>query len=142
MPVLPHIETSQSICNANQLNGFYMMAILTCNMLNNQFGQYIPKSTSTIRIRTTSRISYPEMFLVKGALKICSKFIGEQSCLCVISIMLQNNSIDITLRHGCSLINLLHIFRTAFFKNISGWLLLHFLKYARMRVFSDLFFRV
>ena len=134
MPVLPHIETSQSICGANQLNGFYMMAILTCNMLNNQFGQYIPKSTS--------RISYPEMFLVKGALKICSKFIGEQSCLCVISIMFQNNSIDITLRHGCSPINLLHIFRTAFFKNISGWLLLHFLKYARMRVFSDLFFRV
>ena len=29
-------------------------------------------------------------------------------------------------RHGCSLVNLLHIFRTPFFKNTSGWLLLRY----------------
>ena len=30
----------------------------------------------------------------------------------------------ITLRHGCSPVNLLHIFKTLFIKNTSGWLLL------------------
>ena len=35
MPVLPsHIETSQLICYANQLTGFYMMATLAFNGLN------------------------------------------------------------------------------------------------------------
>ena len=32
--------------------------------------------------------------------------------------------IEIALRHGCSPVNLLLIFRTPFAKNISGWLLL------------------
>ena len=31
---------------------------------------------------------------------------------------------EITLRHGCSPVNLLHIFRTPFLKNTSGWMLL------------------
>ena len=34
------------------------------------------------------------------------------------------NFIEITLRHGCSPVNLLHIFRRPFFKNTSGRLLL------------------
>ena len=42
--------------------------------------------------------------------------------------MLQNKFIEITLRHGCSPVNLLHIFRTPFIKNTFGWLLLHFAK--------------
>ena len=42
----------------------------------------------------------------------------------MISIELQNNFIEITLRHGCSLVNLLYIFRTPFPKNTSGRLLL------------------
>ena len=33
--------------------------------------------------------------------------------------------IEITLGHSCSLVNLLHIFRTPFTKNTSGWLLLY-----------------
>ena len=41
----------------------------------------------------------------------------------VISINLLSNSIEITLRHGCSPLNLLHFFRTPFIKNTSGWLL-------------------
>ena len=41
----------------------------------------------------------------------------------VISIKLQSNFIEITLRRGCSTVNLLHIFRTPFPKNFSGWLL-------------------
>ena len=38
--------------------------------------------------------------------------------------MLLCNFIEITLRHGCSPISLLHIFRTPFLKNTSGWLFL------------------
>ena len=41
---------------------------------------------------------------------------------------LQSNFIEITLRHGCSLANLLHIFRTFLPKNTSGGLLLEFKK--------------
>ena len=33
--------------------------------------------------------------------------------------------IEISLRHGCSPVNLLHIFRTTFTKNTSWWLLLN-----------------
>ena len=34
MPVLPSIETSQLICCANQLTGFYMRVTLAFNRLN------------------------------------------------------------------------------------------------------------
>ena len=64
------------------------------------------------------------MFLGKGVLEICSKFIGEHPCRNVISIKLQSNFIEIALRHGCSPINLLHISRTPLPKSISGRLLL------------------
>ena len=71
-----------------------------------------------------SRIgSLPEIFLEKGVLKICSKY-AEYPCQSVISIKLQSNFIEITPRHGCSLLNLLHIFRTAFLQNTCGGLLL------------------
>ena len=38
--------------------------------------------------------------------------------------MLQNNFIEISLQHGCFPVNLLHIFRTPFYKNTYGRLLL------------------
>ena len=41
-----------------------------------------------------------------------------------ISAKLQSNFIEVTLRHGFSFVNLLHIFRTPFLKNASGRLLL------------------
>ena len=46
----------------------------------------------------------------KSLLRICSKFTGEHPCRSVISIKLQINFVEITLRHGCSPVNLLHIF--------------------------------
>ena len=113
-------------------------------------------SPSTIRNlyetnKTLYRSSRPEVFLKKGVLKICSKFIGEHPCrsvisikflfliICskftreypcrsVISIKLLRNFIEIALWYGCSPINLMHIFRTPFLKNISGWLLIIFQK--------------
>ena len=67
---------------------------------------------------TKYRSSHTEVFLGKGV-KICSKSTGEHPCRSAIC-----NFIEIALRHGCSPINLLHIFRTPFPKNTSGRLLL------------------
>ena len=94
------------------------------------------------------RSSRPEVFFGEGVLKICSKFTGEHPCrsaisirlLCnkftgehpcrsVISIKLLCNFIEITLRHGCSPVNLQHIFRTPSPKNTSRRLLLFFRYY-------------
>ena len=47
-------------------------------------------------------------------LKICCKFTGEHRS--AISIKLRCNFIEITLRQGCSPVNLQHIFRTPFFR--------------------------
>ena len=56
--------------------------------------------------------------------KRCSENIQQiyrkSAMLSVISIKLQISFIEITLRHGCSPLNLLHIFRTPFTKNNSG----------------------
>ena len=73
---------------------------------------------------TEPRNSCSEVFLKKGILKICSKFTGNHPCRSVISISLSYNIIESTLRHGCSPVNLLDIFREAFLKNSSGRLLL------------------
>ena len=70
------------------------------------------------------KFSPPEVFLGKDILKYAAKFTGEHPCQSVISIKLVCSSIDMTLRHGCSRVNLLHIFRTPFYKNPSVWLLL------------------
>ena len=61
--------------------------------------------------------------LIKGVLKICSKFTGQHPCRNVIPIKFLCNVIEITLRHGCSPVNLVHIFITPP-KIISGGLLL------------------
>ena len=74
---------------------------------------------------TNARSSHPEVFLRKGVLKICSEFAGEHPCRGTILIKLPSNFIEIARRHGCSPVNLLHIFRTAFPRNTPGWLLLN-----------------
>ena len=76
----------------------------------------------------TNRSSRPEMFCEKGVLKICSKFTGEHPCRSAISIKLLCNFIEIALWHGCSPVNLPHIFRITFLKNTAGRLLLKEIK--------------
>ena len=66
------------------------------------------------------------LFLSRGVLKICSKFTGEHPCQSVISVKLLCSFIKIILRHGCSPLNMLHIFKTPFYKNIHVGLLLIF----------------
>ena len=53
----------------------------------------------------------------------------------VISIKLQSNLIEIALRDGSSPVNLLHIFKTTFPRNTSGWLLLDLVKIILMLCF-------
>ena len=69
------------------------------------------------------RSSPPEVFLMKRFMKTCSKFTREQPSQSVISIKLGSGFIEITLRHRCFSVTLLHIFRTPF-KSTSGGLLL------------------
>ena len=70
------------------------------------------------------RSSRPEVFLGKRVLKIYRKFTGEHPCQSGISIKLLCNFIEIAIQHRCFPVHLLHIFRTHFPNNISGWLLL------------------
>ena len=67
---------------------------------------------------TYFRSSHPEVFLGKGVLKIYSKFSGEHSYQSAISI--------ITLWHGCSPVDLLHIFRRPFYKKFYDEKMLQF----------------
>ena len=53
-----------------------------------------------------------------------------------VSTKLQSNFIEIILRHGCSPVNLLHVFRTTFPKNTSEGLLLKFQVFRRLWIIS------
>ena len=77
-----------------------------------------------ILIISFNRRNPPVVFLRKDFPKIYSKFTREHRCRSVISIKLHSNFIEITLWHGYSPVNLLHIFRTPFPKNSSEGLLL------------------
>ena len=71
------------------------------------------KVTAESSEAATQRCSWEKVFWKYAA-------IGVLRC----SIKLQSNFTEIALRHGCSPVNLLHIFRTPFPKNTSGQLLL------------------
>ena len=63
-------------------------------------------------------------FLQESFMKICIKFTGKHPCRSVISIKLQDNFQEIVHRHWCCPVNLLHIFRTPFYKNTYRGMLL------------------
>ena len=98
--VLLRKNTYKFICNKNE-NMFFFVFLNVCHF----------------------KSSPPVVFLGKDFLYICIKFIGEHPCPSVISIKLQSNFIEITLRHGCSPVILLHISRTPFPKNTYGELI-------------------
>ena len=83
------------------------------------------------------------MFLV-SVLEICSKLTGEHPCRSAVSVKLLCNFIDITFRHGYSPVNLLHISRTPFPKNTSGWLLLrlHWNNCVDFKITASIFLRI
>ena len=84
---------------------------------------YFNRNSFHSNVALNSLISLPDVFLGKGVLKIYSKFTEEHPCRSVILIKLLCNVFEIALRHGCSPVNLLHIFRTPFYKNTCGGLL-------------------
>ena len=83
------------------------------------------------------RSSHPKVFLRKGVLRIYSKFTGEQPCRSAISVKLLCNFIKITLWHGCSPVNVLHISSTPFPNNTSDGCLLRRYKilFAHIKIF-------
>ena len=92
---------------------FQMLITLLCPEIFNSF-LYINQILVLAFCMPIFRTSHPELFLVKGVLKTCRKFTGEHACRRVTSKMLHSNFIEIALRHGCSPVNLLHIFRAPF----------------------------
>ena len=75
------------------------------------------------------------MFLRKSVLKICSKVTGEHPCRSDFNKVV-SNFIEIALQHGCSPVNLLHIFKKPFLGNSSGWLLLYRCGFCRCTLFT------
>ena len=84
-----------------------------------------PLCRTKIRLSLKQKNEYFKTSLL-GVLKICRKFKREYPGQSLFSIKLLWNFIEIALRHECSPVNLLHIFRTPLTKNTSGWLLLDF----------------
>ena len=72
-------------------------------------------SRHVFKVTNTEAALQAEVFLFKCVQKISSKFTGEHPCGSVVSVKLQSNFIEITLRHGCSPLN--------FEKNSAGLLL-------------------
>ena len=103
-------DTSRSLSN----KFFALLFQIIVNEASVSFYRY-----SAINTKPPFRSSHLEVFLGKCVPKICSKFTGKHPCRSGISIKLQSNFIEITLRHACSPVNLLHIFRTLFPKNTS-----------------------
>ena len=96
-----------------------------CNCRSLILGCFFPLSILNLDYLIQGTRSSPsEVFLGKGVLKICSKFTEEHPCRSVTSRKLLCNFIEIALWHGFSPVNLLHMFRTPFYKNTSGRLLL------------------
>ena len=83
-------------------------------------------SVKKVFLKISKKFTWKQLcqFLGKGVLKICSKFTGEHPGRSALSVKWQSNFIEIALRHESSPVNLLHIFRTTFPRNTSGWLLL------------------
>ena len=96
------------------------------NFLCKYFHYFVCNASNRGISRTQSNVksSPPYVLLQKGVLKIRSKFTEERSYRSVISVKLLSNFTETTLQHGCSPVNLPHIFRTHFPKNTFGWLLL------------------
>ena len=107
---------------------YYLHSIwrmVRCNII--YFGRWESDFKITFFYRTAlddSEGSRPEMFLGKGVLKICHKFTRKHPYRSAISKKLQSDFIKVTLQHRCSLVNLLNIFRTSFYKNNYEGLLL------------------
>ena len=87
-------------------------------------GPQLKKSKSRVSVRGHIQKQLSRCVLRERCSENMQQFTGEHPCRSAISIKLRRNFIEITLRHGYSLVNLLHIFRKPLPKNTSRRLLL------------------
>ena len=120
---LPDFDVELMPCWNEALYRSYLCSIVATHP-SMMLGIRISSGDVTDRSRHNARKSYikvlarnvydrsrsPEVFSGKGVLKICSKFTGEHPYQSVISI-------KFLCMGECSPVNLLHIFRTTFYKN-------------------------
>lgn len=90
-----------------------------------RFDVNIAKSGHAQYIYHINRSISAEFSLLKGVLKIGSKFAAEHPYGSIISIKLQRNPVKTTLPQVCSTVSFLHIFRTALYKRNYEGLCLH-----------------
>ena len=95
---------------------------------------YICLALVNIYIKYLHRDNYFCGFLASGE---CSKRPHIDHICTKKTFATQSNFIEITLHHGCSPVNLLHIFRTPFPKNTYGGLLLHMCMYDLLKLVGD-----
>ena len=62
-------------------------------------------SRHVFKVTNTEAALQAGVFLFRCVQKISSKFTGEHPCRSVVSVKLQSNFTEITLRHGCSPVN-------------------------------------
>ena len=62
-------------------------------------------SRHVFKVTNTEVALQAGVFLFRCVQKISSKFTGEHPCRSVVSVKLQSNFTEITLRHGCSPVN-------------------------------------
>ena len=123
---LNRIDFSSYFLRNTILRIFYLKSRKQCALL------FIIKGALAQLVHTRGNVTHCWYQFCKCRTKALSikertkKFTREHPCRNMISIKLQSNFIEIRLRHGCSPVNLLHIFRTFFHRNPSGGLLLFY----------------
>ena len=82
-------KTYLELCQTTKMERFAKIVELLVLLVElNYFCKPLHLKHGNVFFNGKLRSSYPEVFLVKGVLKICSKFTGEHSCRSVISIKL------------------------------------------------------
>ena len=109
------------------VKSFMIEKILKIDFQNFYISWNVSKSISwTFLGSLHNETNYREIRISWKSLKEIFHSVSSPSYCFIIILTFQKRYFQIALRHGSSPVNLLHIFRTPFLKNISGWLLLYF----------------
>ena len=119
---------------ASQLTRFYMVWVFTERHFRRDLSYLIVYLSTINSLSVCLLFCYHLMFLMSSAQKQTSRGVLRKRCSENIQQIYRRTPMPkcdfnkvatkITLRHGCSPVNLLHIFRTPFIENTSGRLLL------------------
>ena len=107
------LDVPQIVQKLNDVIVFPLLLSLTCSTQSTDKCFAVPFKEMTWKLSNDVIFRY-----ILGDKSFCQILLfPEAAC-----IKLQSSFIEITLQYGCSPVNLLHIFRTPFPKNTSGWL--------------------